>query len=359
STRASRRRAGERAPRRSPRRGRPGRSGSGTSDPRRRSRTSSRCAGCAGAGPGRRARAPWRRSSRGSRAGASWGRSPRRTACCTRCRRTSASPAWSPPSAIRSAPASARTPSSPSTISSARRAPSWRGTPPYASATPAASAPSWSTSSRTPTACRPRSCASWRRARPRRSCSWWATRSSRSTAFAAPTGRLVTFVDEHDQRELRAAEARELEARVLAGVVERLHAEDGIRYGDIAVLLRAFTEVKTYENALRRRELPYYVVKGRGFFQCQEVSDVVSLLAAILDPEDGVALAAALRSPLFALDDDTLWRLAWPPDEDRPSLPRRFRAAEGFADLPEQAAALGAVRDLLLALRARASRATI
>jgi len=181
----------------------------------------------------------------------------------------------------------------------------------------------------------------------------------RGASGPEPAVRLVTFVHEHDQRELRAAEARELEARVLAGVVERLHAEDGIRYGDIAVLLRAFTEVKTYENALRRRELPYYVVKGRGFFQCQEVSDVVSLLAAILDPEDAVALAAALRSPLFALDDDTLWRLARPPDADRPSLPRRFRAAEGFADLPEQAAALGAVRDLLLALRARASRATI
>src|SRR5207247_997724 len=129
-------------------------------------------------------------------------------------------------------------------------------------------------------------------------------------------------------------------------------------YGDIAVLLRAFTEVKTYENALRRRELPYYVVKGRGFFQCQEVSDVVSLLAAVLDPEDGVALAAALRSPLFALDDDTLWHLAWPPGADRPSLPRRFRAAEDFADLPEQAAALGGVRDLLLGLRALAGRAT-
>ncbi|HYY06221.1 MAG TPA: UvrD-helicase domain-containing protein, partial [Candidatus Limnocylindria bacterium] len=181
----------------------------------------------------------------------------------------------------------------------------------------------------------------------------------RGAAGAAPAVRLVTFVDEHEQRELRAAEARELEARVLAGVVERLHAEDGIRYGDIAVLLRAFTEVKTYEHALRRRELPYYVVKGRGFFQCQEVSDVVSLLAAVLDPEDGVALAAALRSPLFALDDETLWRLTWPPGAEHPSLPHRFRAAESFADLPEQAAALGAVRDLLLRLRAVAGRATV
>jgi len=181
----------------------------------------------------------------------------------------------------------------------------------------------------------------------------------RAAAGAAPAVRLLTFVHEHDQRELKAAEARELEARALAGVVERLRAEEGIDYGDIAVLFRAFTEVKTYEGALRRREIPYYVVKGRGFFQCQEVSDVVSLLAAVLDPQDGVALAAALRSPLFALDDDVLWRLAWPPGADRPALARRFRAGEDFADLPAQAAALGAVRDLLARLRALASRATI
>src|SRR5439155_951436 len=49
----------------------------------------------------------------------------------------------------------------------------------------------------------------------------------------------------------------------------------------------------------------------------------------------------------------------WPPGADRPSLPRRFRAAEDFADLPEQAAALGTIRDLLLGLGTRASRATV
>jgi ATP-dependent helicase/nuclease subunit A len=132
----------------------------------------------------------------------------------------------------------------------------------------------------------------------------------RAARAGDPAVRLVSFVEEHAARTLKVAEARELEARVLAGVVERLRGDDGVRYGDMAVLFRAFTEVKTYENALRRREIPYYVVKGRGFFQCQEVSDAASVLAAVLDRDDGVALAATLRSPLFALDDDTLWRLA-------------------------------------------------
>jgi len=181
----------------------------------------------------------------------------------------------------------------------------------------------------------------------------------RTDVQAAPAVRLVTFVAEHAARSLKVAEARELEARVLAGVVERLHAEEGVRHGDVAVLFRAFTEVKTYENALRRREIPYYVVKGRGFFQCQEVSDMASILAAVLDRDDGVALAAALRSPLFALDDDTLRRLAWPAGRDRPALARRFHAGDDFADVPTDAARLVAIRDLLIRLRALASRATI
>src|SRR6185503_19650221 len=115
----------------------------------------------------------------------------------------------------------------------------------------------------------------------------------------------------------------------------------------ITVLFRALTDVKLYEHALRRSQIPYYVVKGRGFFQCQEIRDLLSLLAAVL------------RSPFFGFDDDTLARLAWPPERDRPELARRFRSTETFADLSEQAPALVRARDLLVRLRRLASRASI
>jgi ATP-dependent helicase/nuclease subunit A len=185
----------------------------------------------------------------------------------------------------------------------------------------------------------------------------------RAAERPGPAVRLVSFAAEHARRTaaghgLLASEARELEARVLAGVVSRLHAEEGVAYRDVAVLFRALSEVKAYEYALRRLEVPYYVVKGRGFFQCQEVGDVLALLGAVVDDEDGIALAAALRSPFFAVDDDTLWRLARP-DAGRADLTRRFRAEETFADLPAEAPALQAIRDLLLRLRRLRHRATI
>ena len=185
--------------------------------------------------------------------------------------------------------------------------------------------------------------------------------ADRSATSTRPSVSLVTFAREHARRALSAAEARELEARVLAGVITELHerADQPVRYGDIAVLFRALDQVKAYEYALRRSAIPHYVVKGRGFFQCQEVRDVASLLATIADARNGVALAAVLRSPFFALDDALLARLAWPAGAERPALTRRFGASETFADLGDAAPRLVVIRDLLRRLRALRSRATI
>ena len=175
-----------------------------------------------------------------------------------------------------------------------------------------------------------------------------------------PGVRLVSFVAEQQRRgKIRSAEMRELEARVLASVIADLRATRDVAYGRITVLFRALSQVKVYEYALRRAGIPYYVVKGRGFFQCQEIRDALNLLACVGNADDALALAAVLRSPFFGFDDDTLARLAWPADRPRPQLARRFRSGETFADLPGQAGALGRARDLLVRLRRLASRATI
>ena len=44
-----------------------------------------------------------------------------------------------------------------------------------------------------------------------------------------------------------------------------------VNYKDIAILLRAFTGVWTYESALRRAGIPYLTVQGKGFYQREEI----------------------------------------------------------------------------------------
>jgi ATP-dependent helicase/nuclease subunit A len=142
-------------------------------------------------------------------------------------------------------------------------------------------------------------------------------------------------------RKLNAGRKRVLEGRAIASRIDQLVgremvAESGnelqpIRYSDIVLLLRAFTDVAIYETALLDARIPCYTVKGRGFFACQEVLDFIELLTAVDDPGDSLALAAVLRSPFFGLSDDCLAEIALRRDPARESmhhsLPRPFSIA--------------------------------
>jgi ATP-dependent helicase/nuclease subunit A len=80
-----------------------------------------------------------------------------------------------------------------------------------------------------------------------------------------------------------------------------------VEYGDIAILFRAMTDVKLYERALRNLAIPFTVISGAGFFEKQEVLDILNLLKLLLYPEDEEALMGLLRSPIIGVRDDTLF----------------------------------------------------
>ncbi|NSW58354.1 MAG: UvrD-helicase domain-containing protein [Armatimonadetes bacterium] len=125
--------------------------------------------------------------------------------------------------------------------------------------------------------------------------------------------------EEIDTTSLRTREARWIAGRLVELLqsgdfrVQHEKGEDApwepIRPGDIAILFRAMKDVALYEQALRDAGLPYYLVVGRGFFAAQEVQDVANVLRAIENELDDIALVGALRSPMFGLSDETLYRL--------------------------------------------------
>ncbi len=86
-----------------------------------------------------------------------------------------------------------------------------------------------------------------------------------------------------------------------------------VRPGDVAVLFRALSNVEYYEEALRRYDVPYYLVGGHAFYSQQEVFDLLNLLRTLDSPCDEVSLAGVLRSPMFSLFDETLFLLAQHP----------------------------------------------
>ncbi|HVO70866.1 MAG TPA: 3'-5' exonuclease, partial [Aggregatilineaceae bacterium] len=119
-----------------------------------------------------------------------------------------------------------------------------------------------------------------------------------------------------DAEELRRWEAWEI-ARHLHGMVDKgvlifdreKDRYRAIGYGDAALLFQSMTRVPVYEDVFKAAGLPYVTVAGKGYYDRQEVWDLLNLLRALHNPADDLALAAVLRSPLFGLTDDALFAL--------------------------------------------------
>lgn len=85
-----------------------------------------------------------------------------------------------------------------------------------------------------------------------------------------------------------------------------------------AILLRAMTHCEILRQTLQGYGINCVVVKGKGFYEQQEVLDILNLLAALHNRYASLELAGALRSNYFGLDDATLTQLFWQTDQDKP-----------------------------------------
>lgn len=134
-----------------------------------------------------------------------------------------------------------------------------------------------------------------------------------ATQSGGPRVELVLFGKPGGR--IRSDEARDAEASWIA---ERILA-DRTPPGDVAILLKALTDVNRIVEALRAAEIPYVVEGEKYFYTTQEIIDFVNLLSAIANPDDRIALAGVLRSPLGAVDDRTLYDLRKSLDYRRPA----------------------------------------
>lgn len=119
--------------------------------------------------------------------------------------------------------------------------------------------------------------------------------------------RVVETDDRHENEGmLIAARIRELVGRPV-GADESAHLLD---YGDIIILLRDRNHAHAYEHALRQAGIPY-VGAGRGaLLDTLEVRDMLHLVRFLIAPQDNLALASVLRSPVFDCANEDLTQLA-------------------------------------------------
>ncbi|HEV8169430.1 MAG TPA: 3'-5' exonuclease, partial [Pyrinomonadaceae bacterium] len=128
--------------------------------------------------------------------------------------------------------------------------------------------------------------------------------------------------DPRAEQDSRVLDAQQLARRILA----LTQGPDKLKYGDIALLFRAMTQVQIYESVFRRANIPYQTVLGRGFYEREEITDLIQLLRFLDNKTDEIALAAVLRSPLCGLSDNALLGLRCAPTVDEVETAHGFSA---------------------------------
>ena len=173
-----------------------------------------------------------------------------------------------------------------------------------------------------------------------------------------PTGPPVAVLDAEHPRgtrtgSLREAEAGEVAKAVLTAISQGWSVGNGkdgsgrdrwrkAELGDICILLPTRTSLAQLESALQEHDIPYRIEAGSLIWATRAIRDAMSVVRAVADPTDEVALVNALRSPAFGCGDDDLFHfkathhgrwnfLASPP----PSLPEDHPVREALTWLSD------------------------
>jgi DNA helicase II / ATP-dependent DNA helicase PcrA len=100
------------------------------------------------------------------------------------------------------------------------------------------------------------------------------------------------------------------EAEFVTAELARWRANMEWRWRDLAILYRANTQSKIFEESLREQEIPYKVVGGQAFFDRKEVKDMVAYLKVCLNPSDDNSLRRIINLPPRGLGPILLERIS-------------------------------------------------
>ena len=95
------------------------------------------------------------------------------------------------------------------------------------------------------------------------------------------------------------------EANFVASNIWELHNSQQRKFTDFAILYRTNSQTRAFEDALRRKNIPYRVFGGLSFYQRKEVKDLVAYLRLLINENDGEALSRIINFPARGIGETT------------------------------------------------------
>ena len=96
------------------------------------------------------------------------------------------------------------------------------------------------------------------------------------------------------------------EGEIIANKIAQLRAKNGYSYDDFAILYRTNAQSRIFEEALRKRGMPYRIYGGLSFYQRKEVKDVIAYFRLAVNPNDEEAFKRVINYPARGIGSTTL-----------------------------------------------------
>lgn len=100
------------------------------------------------------------------------------------------------------------------------------------------------------------------------------------------------------------------EGLVVSNKISRMRFEHHHSYSDFAILYRTNAQSRIFEDALRKKNIPYRIYGGKSFYQRKEIKDVISYFRLIVNPSDEEAFRRIINYPTRGIGNVTVAKIS-------------------------------------------------
>jgi DNA helicase-2/ATP-dependent DNA helicase PcrA len=138
------------------------------------------------------------------------------------------------------------------------------------------------------------------------------------------------------------------EGKFIADAIQELRLRNHYGNKDFAILYRTNAQSRSFEESLRRMNIPYTIFGGISFYQRKEIKDFLSYLRLIVNPKDEEALKRIINYPVRGIGKTSIDRAIASANENNISMWEVLEAAPMFGF---KAGTLQAIEEFVMMIR--------
>ena len=108
---------------------------------------------------------------------------------------------------------------------------------------------------------------------------------------------------------LKPAYSDREEAMIVCQDIKRIRREDGCEWSDFAILYRTNSQSRSFEEQMRKDNIPYRIYGGLSFYQRKEIKDVIAYFRLVANPDDEEAFKRIINYPTRGIGDTTVGKI--------------------------------------------------